>query len=45
MYQQHEREKRKVYEQSVREIEHGSFTLIVLLTAVRMGDVAKMTYK
>ena len=36
---------RRLYEQSVREIEHESFTPFVLSTAEGMGDAAKMTYK
>ena len=44
-YQCHEREKRRSYEQRIREIEHGSFTPHVFAATGGMGKAAHMTYK
>ena len=41
----HEREKRRKYEQRVREVEHGSFTPIVLSATGGMGKTAELMYK
>ena len=44
-YQQHEKLKRRVYEQRIREVEHGSFTPIVLSATGGMGSAAQVTFK
>ena len=44
-YRHHEREKRRQYEQRVREVEHGHFTLIVFTTTGGMGDAVSQVYK
>ena len=44
-YRRHENEKRRAYEQRVREIENGSFTPLVFSTSGGMGKAAKITYK
>ena len=44
-YQQHERLKRRAYEQRIREVEHGSFTPIVLSATGGMGNAAQVTFK
>ena len=42
-YRHHEREKRREYDQRVREIEHGTFTPLVFSAAGRMGTGATVT--
>ena len=44
-YRRHEKEKQRAYKQRIREIEHASFTLIVLSTTGRMGSIATTFYK
>ena len=45
MYRAHEREKKRAYEQRVREVEHSSFTPLVLSTTGGMGNEATILYK
>jgi hypothetical protein len=45
VYQQHEREKKRAYEQRIREIERGSFTPLVLSATGGMGPAALIFYK
>ena len=44
-YQQHEKLKRREYEQRIREVDHGSFTPIVLAATGGMGSAAQVTFK
>ena len=44
-YKKHERRKRREYEHRIREIEHGTFTPIVLATTGGWGPSASMMYK
>ena len=44
-YTKHEREKKRTYEQRVREIEHASFTPLVLSSTGGMGREATTFYK
>ena len=44
-YMKHEREKKRAYEQRVREIEHASFTPLVLSSTGGMGREATTFYK
>ena len=44
-YRRHEREKRRQYEQRVREIEHGHFSPLVFTTTGGMGDAASQVYR
>jgi len=44
-YCKHEREKRRKYEERVREVEHGSFTSLVLSATGGMGTSAVIFYK
>ncbi len=44
-YRKHEREKKRAYEQRVREVEHSSFTPLVLSAAGGMGTEATIFYK
>ena len=44
-YRRHEEEKRRAYEQRVREVEYGSFTPLVFSTSGGMGRAATVTYK
>jgi len=44
-YKRHENIKRRAYGQRIREIEHGSFTLIVLSATGGMAQEATMFYK
>ena len=44
-YRKHENEKKRAYEQRVREIEHGSFTPLVLSASGGMGCAASVFYK
>ena len=43
-FRSHEREKRRAYEQRVREVEHGSFTSLVFAATGGMGKAATLTY-
>ena len=45
VYQKHEREKRRGYEQRVREIENGCFSPLVFNTLGGMGPTAQVVYK
>ena len=44
-YRRHEGEKRRAYEQRIREVEHGSFTPLVFSTSGGMGRAATVAYK
>ena len=44
-YRKHEQEKRRQYEQRVREVEHGTFTPLVMSTTGGMGRAASVFYK
>ena len=44
-YRRNEREKRRAYEQRIIEVEHGSFTPLVLSATGGMGPAATITYK
>ena len=44
-YKRQKREKRRAYEERVREIEHGSFTPLVFSATGGMGTTAKTAYK
>ena len=44
-YRKHENIKKRAYEQRVREIEHGSFTPIVLSLTGGLGKAANLCYK
>ena len=44
-YKQHKKLKRRAYEQRIREVEHGSFTPIVLSATGGMGSAAQVTFK
>ena len=44
-YRKHEREKKRAYEQRVREVEHSSFTPLVLSASSGMGTEASIFYK
>ena len=41
----HEKEKRRTYDQRIREVEHGSFTLLVFSAGGGMGPAATIAYK
>ena len=43
-YKKHEREKKREYSAHVREIEHGSFTPLVLSSTGGMGHEAKVFF-
>ena len=45
MYRTNEREKKKVYEQRLREVEHSSFTPFVLSISGGIGNAATIFYK
>ena len=45
MYKKHEREKKKAYEQRVREVEHSTFTPVVLSATGGMGNEETIFYK
>ena len=45
VYRRHEKEKKRNYEDRVREVEHGSFTPLVFSTSGGMGGLATTTYK
>ena len=44
-YRKHEQEKKREYEERVREIEHGSFSPLVFTIAGGMGSIATTAYK
>ena len=44
-FRKHELEKRRAYEERIREVEHGSFTPLVFSTSGGMGRAATTTYK
>ena len=44
-YRRHEREKRRAYEQRVLEVEHGTFTPLVLSTSGGWGPSATVAFK
>ena len=44
-YRKHENAKKRAYEQCIREIEHGSFTPLVLSLTGGMGPTASVCYK
>ena len=44
-YRKHERAKIRAYEQRVREVEHGSFTLLVMSLTGGCGNAASVAYK
>ena len=44
-YQRNEQEKKRAYDQQVREIEHGSFSPLVFSATGGMGTVASVVYK
>ena len=45
VYRRHEQEKRRQYEQRVREVEHSTFTPLVMSTTGGMGRAASTFYK
>ena len=45
VYRRHEQEKRRQYNQRVREVEHASFTPLVMSTTGGMGKAATTFYK
>ena len=45
MYRSHEREKKRAYEQRIREVEHSSFTPLVFSATGGMGSQATTFYK
>ena len=44
-YRRHEQEKKRQYDRRIREVEHSTFTPLVLSTTVRMGRAATTFYK
>ena len=44
-YRRNEQEKKRAYEEKVREVEHGSFSPIIFSTSVGMGPIATVVYK
>ena len=44
-YMKNERDKRRAYDQRIREVEHGSFSPLVFSTAGGMGPTASVVYK
>ena len=44
-YRKHEKEKKRAYEQRICEIEHSSFTPLVMASAGGLGPAASLTYK
>ena len=44
-YRKHENQKKRAYEQRVREIEHGSFTPLVMSLTGGLGNAASVCYK
>ena len=45
VYRKHENEKKRMYEQQIREVEHGSFTSLVMLSTGGLGNSATAFYK
>ena len=45
LYRQKEQEKRRAYNERVREVKHGSFTPLIFSTSGGMGPAAEVTYK
>ena len=45
VYRRHEQEKKRQYEQRIREVEHGTFTPLVLSSTGGMGKAATVFYK
>ena len=45
VYQRHEQEKHREYDQRIREIEHGSFALLVFAASGGMGPSTTIAYK
>ena len=44
-YRKHEHEKRRIYEQRVRDVEHGCFSPLVFNTSGGMGPISTTVYK
>ena len=44
-YRKHELEKKRVYKERVREVEHGTFSPLVFTTAGGLGPTATVVYK
>ena len=44
-YKKHENQKKRAYEQRIREIEHGSFTLLVMSLTGGLGNAATVCFK
>jgi hypothetical protein len=44
-YKRHEQEKKRHYEERIREVEHVTFTPLVLSTTGEMGKAAAVFYK
>ena len=44
-YRRHEKEKKRVYEQRIRDIEHGSFAPLVMSVTGGMGRIPQFIYK
>ena len=44
-YRKHENQKKRAYEQRIREVEHGSFTPLVFSASGGMGNAARIFYK
>ena len=44
-YRKHENQKKRAYEQRVREVEHGSFTPLVMSLTGWLGNTASVCYK
>ena len=44
-YRKHENEKKRVYKQRIRDVEHGSFTPLVMSVTGGMGRIATTFYK
>ena len=44
-YRKNEQEKKRVYEERVREVEHGSFSALVFSTSGGMGPIATVVYQ
>ena len=44
-YKKNEQEKKRAYDQRIREVEHGSFSPLVFSTSGGMGPTANVVYK
>ena len=44
-YRKNEQEKKRAYDESVREVEHGSFSPLVFSTSGGMGPIATVVYR